>query len=468
MYTRSLAAHGKSQEIALPDAPRLLPRALAFWGGLTVAVWIFPAIMPVIGLGLAAYALRGPKASIQALTVLFFLLYLNPLIAPPLPLMTLRWLVLAAVFGRVVWDGLFDHNESHVNALPQLFLFAIVVFILTLLASYGQLISVLKLISFTMGVYVVLMSFHRTRHLGAYWFSWFFTLFFFIGVASLPFYGTEIGYARGALGFQGITNHPQAFGPLMVPITAWLMGRIFFMKDRSWMMIAGVFVGWFCIFTSLSRTSPLAIFISFVITIGIGLVHQRWRHAFKSTYVRPVPLLFLGVMMGLLWLQWPTLQEYTAQILLKKTPGLNYEEAFQLSRGRMIEASMNNFRKEPLTGIGFGVPSEYTFSFHQVRTNNVLGLPMAAFVEKGFLPSALLEEIGLTGMIVFLVFILALVRPVLARGDPALFWMFTACLAINVGEMVFFSIGGFGLYLWLLIGFTTVCAPDDAPEKTAR
>ena len=467
MYKRSLTARGQPQEIAPPDAPLLLPKVFAFWGALTVGVWVFPAMMPVVGLGLAAYALRGPKAAIQALTVLFFLLYLNPLIAIRPALMTLRWLVLAAAFGRVVWDSLFDHSEARVTALPQLFLFAIVVFILTLLASYGQLISILKLISFTVGVVVVLTSFHRTRHLRAYWLAWFFTLFFFTGVASLPFYGTEIGYARGALGFQGITNHPQAFGPLMVPLTAWLMGRIFFMKDRSWVMIAGVSVGWFSIFTSLSRTSPLAIFISFVITLCLGLVHPRWRHAFKSTYIRPLPLLFLGVMMGLLWLQWPTFQEYTAQILLKKTPGLSYEEAFQLSRGRMIEASMNNFRKEPLTGIGFGVPSEFTFSFYQVRTNNVLGLPMSAFVEKGFLPSALLEEIGITGMIVFLVFILALMRPVLARGDPALFWMFTACLAINVGEMVFFSIGGFGLYLWLLIGFATVCSTD-VPEETTR
>ena len=56
------------------EGPRLLPKAFFLLGGLVLVLWIAPPVVPLLYLGLAAYALKGPKEAIQALTVLALLL----------------------------------------------------------------------------------------------------------------------------------------------------------------------------------------------------------------------------------------------------------------------------------------------------------------------------------------------------------------------------------------------------------
>src|SRR5262249_33043058 len=85
--------------------------------------------------------------------------------------------------------------------------------------------------------------------------------------------------------------------------------------------------------------------------------------------------------------------------------------------------------------------------------DKVTGLPLSAPVEKGFLPTAVLEETGIFGAIFFALFLFSAMRLVVRRGDIVLAWIFFTCLFVNVGEMIFFSAGGLGLYIWLLMGW---------------
>ncbi len=81
-----------------------------------------------------------------------------------------------------------------------------------------------------------------------------------------------------------------------------------------------------------------------------------------------------------------------------------------------------------------------------------LGIPISASTEKGFIPTAVLEETGLIGTVFWLYFIFSLIRLALKSNDIRWIAMFFGCLFVNVGEAVFFSVGGIGLHLWLLIG----------------
>ena len=83
-----------------------------------------------------------------------------------------------------------------------------------------------------------------------------------------------------------------------------------------------------------------------------------------------------------------------------------------------------------------------------------MGIPVSAPVEKGFLPTAILEEIGMLGTVLFLIFIAFLTNAVVEGSDIRWAGMYFGCLFVNVGEAVFFSVGGIGLLYWLLIGLS--------------
>jgi hypothetical protein len=83
----------------------------------------------------------------------------------------------------------------------------------------------------------------------------------------------------------------------------------------------------------------------------------------------------------------------------------------------------------------------------------VMGLPTKASVEKGFLPSAMLEEIGLLGTSLTLGILFALFFPLSRYGDILFLWLALSSLFINGGEAVFYSFGGKGLFMWLMFGF---------------
>ena len=63
-----------------------------------------------------------------------------------------------------------------------------------------------------------------------------------------------------------------------------------------------------------------------------------------------------------------------------------------------------------------------------------------------------------------LVFLVSLSRQVLRVHLFSVLALFFGALFVNIGEMVFFSIGGLGLYMWLLMAFSAAHAQASAQE----
>ena len=120
-----------------------------------------------------------------------------------------------------------------------------------------------------------------------------------------------------------------------------------------------------------------------------------------------------------------------------------------VSRGAGLADQWQNFRAHPFIGTGFGVNPGGGFVGSPVT---VLGIPISAPVEKGFLPTAVLEEVGIPGALAFLVLVGALVRQAYRTGDLVWLAVLLTCLFVNLGEAVFFSMGGLGLLFWLWMG----------------
>src|SRR5690606_26196878 len=103
-------------------------------------------------------------------------------------------------------------------------------------------------------------------------------------------------------------------------------------------------------------------------------------------------------------------------------------------------------------GIGFGISSDPLDM--KVQRDPVLGLPTGAVIEKGVLPLAVLEEVGIVGFFLVAGWLFMLLRRGAIRGGmPAVAVCITARL-VNMGVSVLFSPGGLGLLVLLLIGWS--------------
>ena len=81
------------------------------------------------------------------------------------------------------------------------------------------------------------------------------------------------------------------------------------------------------------------------------------------------------------------------------------------------------------------------------------GIPISASVEKGFLPTAVLEETGIIGSSFLVLLLFSISFPIFKYGKPWEIWMFATALLLNAGEAMLLSPGGKGLLIWIVIGF---------------
>jgi len=439
------------------EGPYILRKWAYFWAILVVVAWGTPSSFGLLICGgVALHSLRGPRQTVEALGILAFLIVFGKT-----GISLGRWLVLFGAAGRTIWDGFFG-GESVPRILYPLFFFFFGVFALSILASRFPVVSGLKVTSFTVGVGVTITAFYRTRHLRDYWLSWIFTLSIFILLASIPFYGLGPGYARNGAGFQGILTHPQTFGPVAASITAFLTGLYFFRDRTHWIVLLCVGLGWLGVYFSLSRTALLALLLAggTAAAIGVSFKPDTWSADLAHTLNRPLVLVSLFAVLSLSALQWTAIQSKLESFLAKRGGGdVSLVQTLERSRGNLMSRSMVNFWEKPITGIGFGAPSDPSrFEGHLER--GPFGIPLSASVEKGFMPTAVLEETGLVGAALTLLLLFFLFAPVVQHSDPTLFWVMGTCLFVNFGEMVFFSIGGMGFFLWFLIAFCHVAALD--------
>src|SRR5690606_3667616 len=125
-------------------------------------------------------------------------------------------------------------------------------------------------------------------------------------------------------------------------------------------------------------------------------------------------------------------------------------EAYERSRGGKMEEMWANIQQKPFQGIGFGVASDPRDM--DVPRDPVLGLPTSAPIEKGVLPLAVLEEVGLIGFLMVAAWVLILLRRS-AQGGIVPFAVALTALLLSLGEANLCSPGGMGLLSLVLIGW---------------
>jgi hypothetical protein len=85
-------------------------------------------------------------------------------------------------------------------------------------------------------------------------------------------------------------------------------------------------------------------------------------------------------------------------------------------------------------------------------------IPLTAPVEQGFLPIATVAQLGFAGLALMVPFVLWLYLQ--ARQAAALTAaLFATSIGVNFGEMIFYSVGGLGMFLWIIFMLAAADGP---------
>ena len=447
---------------ALLERFGILPKQFIYITGILALVYAFPPALLPVYLVLAVYAFRGPRQAIEALSISLLLVFLNPgLFSLSGNILLLRWLVFLAAIVRVFLT--FVERELSVPGpvFASLF-FLVIIGGLSVVSSYQPMISVLKLLQFIIGIITILYAFQFTAEEKEYWTRWFTSFFIVVLILSFPLYFMAAGYHRVSSSFQGLLNQPQAWGVFLAPVTAWFIARFLSGEDRAPYIIPGIIAGSFFIFASDARVALAAMVLGFVFAFIVKVIRGDRFLPFQSSRfgasIYPLTVIII-VLFG--FMNFNEIKESYQDFIHKGKEFTTIGEGYHQTRGMLIERSLENFRDHPVTGIGFGIGSDI-HRFEAKRTES-LGLVIGASTEKGFIGSAILEEIGIFGTFIFLIFLCSLILYVYKHGTYSQAVLMFSAFSVNIAEMVLFSFGGLGLYIWLLIGYAIM--PSNETQK---
>lgn len=431
---------------------------------LLLAVAAADFAVPLVLGGLAIWALRGPAHALQAMYLSVIVKFLNPgLVGFGVESGPLPWLVLTAAGLRVL-PGL---TRGDARLLAPLWAFAVVALLLSTLESAALGISVMKLVVFTWVTTTVVvatsaLSGHAIRAL-ATWFTTTLAVCAVLSAALLPF--PEYGHLRSPTGFQGIFNHPQTLAVFVAPLVALLLADLALVAGRPRLVSIAMLVAAAAVLVGTeARTGVVAATLGLAVAIATRL--WRGRRSAVQTGAGRIFAWLGGGGVAVLILALATGQVETAVqgFLLKRSGADDLATAFERSRGVGITQQWQSFLDRPLSGNGFGVYPRGTYPMEIVE---FAGIPISAPVEKGFLPTAVLEETGILGAALFLWFVARLVRRAWRNDDLSWIAVFVTALAINVGEAILLSPGGPGLHAWCLLAVAALL-PSAALPRAAR
>jgi hypothetical protein len=410
---------------------------------------------PTAGLSylvIAAYAMLGRSQAIQALALSWLFTMLSPGIAPaPTAASVGRYAVIAAAALSVLLRS--KPGEASLKVSPLFFYTGVLGVFLIFHSLYFSAvvdISLLKAFSWTTVVATLFAAWAGLNdEARSVLERQLFGGLTVVVLVSLPFAFTAAGYLTNGTGFQGILNQPQAFGATVAFLGGWLAGRLLATPRPRWREVGLLALCLVLILMSEARTAGFALVLG-VISASLassqlsGIPVRKMLPGLGSRRLHGLALVAVaGLVLGA-----PIVAERFEAYLSKRSGSTDLIEAADASRGALVDAMLENIEKHPLTGIGFGIASDP--SAMKIDRDPLLGLPTGAAIEKGVLPFAVTEELGILGALLVLAWIWLLIRRGARSGVFALS-VLAIVLLTNFGEATLFSPGGMGLLPLILL-----------------
>lgn len=415
----------------------------------------------VFFLVLFALSFRSPEAAFLSFVIGLLGLSTNFAIVPK----TLPWTPLRLILPFVaVFRFSFDLSHQRKSLFGDVWYLALCLFVgvaalCSVAGGYYVPISMLKLLSFTTGMSAVFAGAKvlqsRRYDLG----EWLLAIPLVIVINGLLAIVTGTAYRAvrsgevvsvGSSFFQGPFFHSQIAGPYcalaaVLLFCYWLTVN----RRRTWVAIVIALPLLYFVWLTRSRTGFVSLVFGLAVAFlcaGVAPRLQAWRRTLGRRRTRAIIVgLLLVCVLAAADLATGRVTRAVREFVLKYNTAaqiVEIEDVFS-TRSGIIAQQWSTFLRHPLTGIGFQVADTEFF-----RRNATL---FSAPVEKGFLPTGLLEEVGVLGTSSFVLFIGLLCLSLLSsRNGPGLAMLLTY-LVTNLGEMTIFAFGGAGGLGWLFV-----------------
>jgi O-antigen ligase len=411
--------------------------AAAFFGILTVMI------------------VRSPSAAFLALMLSGLGLVTNTAIVPKNAVWTIaRLAILFVCLARFTIDLV----QSRGSLVAQPYFIALILFsaaaaTCSLVSGYFVHIALLKLVSFTVGMTALFGGLQVLRHQRVDLTPWFMSITAVIAINGVLMLVMGAGYGLLADGnpqlfFKGPFYHANACGPVtallgVLLVSTWLYGP----HRGRWICLAVAVPLLAFIWLSRSRTGALSFVVGLTVVFLLTympaakrFVRGKLTMSRGSLAAAAAGLALVAVMFDLA----------TQRTLARSIQGFFTKYAMDAEGGSvlstrqaLIESSWQQFLERPLFGLGFQVSLDPYF----VENASFLTAP----VEKGFLPTAVLEEVGIFGGLPFVLFLSMLVGSLWRRRNAVGLAMLLTYLLTNLGEVTLFAFGGSGLFCWTLV-----------------
>lgn len=320
-------------------------------------------------------------------------------------------------------------------------------------------VSALKAISFATTIQLLLTAWSRlSPQQRSVTEKQVFGVLYGLALFSAPLVATGAGYVRSRRGFQGLLEHPQAFGPTMAIVAVWLLAT--WLTDRrmrfSLKAVLALSLAW--IYLAKARIGVVVFLVGMISAVIAGpfaAILNRSTRVPRILKTR-LSLIVAGACVTAV-VAGPYLAEAVTNFISKGTASTTIADAAWASRGHLIELMQANIRDRPVTGIGLGVASTPEGYSSFVR-DPVFGLVIMAAVEKGVMPVAMVEEMGWPLALLYASWFVGLLVMSI-RAGPRYAGICAAALSVNISEAVFFSPGGGGLIVMILVAMAATAPP---------
>lgn len=249
--------------------------------------------------------------------------------------------------------------------------------------------------------------------------------------------------------FKGMTSHSQSLGPVIATIGLLLIADMLFgLKKFDW-LYGGLMLGVpYLIYTTSSRTAMGTFLVGGVVLLMLFMDEKTVRGGWRgkvTTWALGIIILLMTVTLCS-----PGVRESAMGYILKRTGDVaamdvTFENAIS-SRQALIDTALDDFKKKPMLGNGFQVDERLV-----ITMGNLRGLPISAPIEKGVWITAILQEGGVIGFIIYVCFVLGVGIKMKRLKYYCALLMFVIFHVTNLGEFTLFSMSGSGGFLWTMV-----------------
>lgn len=253
--------------------------------------------------------------------------------------------------------------------------------------------------------------------------------------------------------YKGMTNHSQTLGMFVCCWTAFLLGDWFLNVQKKDKLYLGLILcGGFLILKTSSRTSMGSLLVA-VVFLAYGMIQSRGINSrWKSKVVSTLTMFFILAAAAVIAI--PSARDAVARKAMKwnkdgDAKSFSVEQAVS-SRAGLVEYSLYLWRLKPTIGWGFQVSPEVG-----EMEKKSGGLLLSAPIEKGVWVTAMLEEGGVFGEIIYVAYMLFAFFALFIKRAYLGATVFLLIHVSNLGEFTMFSMSGIGC-VWYSVLFTSL------------